>query len=218
MKKRLLIALSLLVLLSTYKPQKLFSIIKFNIKKINLENNLILKDEEIKKDLFFLYDTSIIFLNTSKIEEILKKKSIIQSFSIKKKYPNELKIIIFENKPIFVIINDNNKFYLSENINFIDYLDLKAFRDLPIVFGDKENFKILFKSMKKIDFPINLVKNYYLFESNRWNLETYKKKIIKLPSENYVKSLKNFMNLRKENKFDKYEVFDYRINNQLILK
>ena len=56
------------------------------------------------------------------------------------------------------------------------------------------------------------------FSSNRWDLEIYDEKIIKLPSKNYNKSLKNFMSLKEENNFDKYKVFDYRINNQLILK
>ena len=72
MKKRLVIALALLVLLSTYKPQELSITSKFNIKEIKIENNHILKDENIKKDLIFLYDTNLIFLNTNKIKLILK--------------------------------------------------------------------------------------------------------------------------------------------------
>ena len=45
-----------------------------------------------------------------------------------------------------------------------------------------------------------------------------KKQIIKLPVKNYTKSLKNFMSIKEKKNFDKYKVFDYRINNQLILK
>ena len=63
MKKRLIIALALLVLLSTYKPQKLFLINKFNVEEVIIENNIILKDENIKKKLDFLYDENLIFLN-----------------------------------------------------------------------------------------------------------------------------------------------------------
>ena len=69
-----------------------------------------------------------------------------------------------------------------------------------------------------MNFPFNLIKNYYFFESNRWNLETYEKKIIKLPTENYIESLKNFIKLQKTNDFEKFKIFDYRMNNQLILK
>ena len=48
--------------------------------------------------------------------------------------------------------------------------------------------------------------------------ETYQKKVVKLPAKNYIKSLENFMNLQQKNNFGKYKVFDYRINNQLILR
>ena len=70
----------------------------------------------------------------------------------------------------------------------------------------------------KTIFLNQIIKRYYSYESKRWDLETYNKIIIKLPPENYIKSLKNFMELEKEKNFDKYNTFDYRINNQLILK
>ena len=60
--------------------------------------------------------------------------------------------------------------------------ELKDFKNLPVVFGKKENFRIFYQNLKKINFPLNLIKSYYFFESNRWDLETYEKKIIKLPS------------------------------------
>ena len=126
MKKRLVIALTLLALLSTYKPSKLFLSNKFNIKEIKIENNFILKDEKIRTDLLFLYEINLIFLKTADIKKI--------------------------------------------------------------------------------------------YESKRWDLEIYNKKIIKLPVKNYIESLKNFMNLRKKNNFDNFKVFDYRVANQLILK
>ena len=218
MKKRLVIAIALLVLFSTYKPQKLFLINKFNIEIIEVENNLILKENEINTDLAFLYNTNIFFLNKSNIEKAFKKKSFIESFEIKKVYPNKLKIKIFEKKPILILIYKKKRFYISDNMELINYSDLEEYKNLPVVFGDKENFKIFYKNLKKINFPLDLIKNYYLFESNRWDLETYNNKLIKLPSENYSKSLKNFINLNKKKNFDKYKVFDYRIKNQLILK
>ena len=218
MKKRLVIALVLLILFSTYLPQKLFLINKFDIEKIIIENNSIIKDKEIKNDLVFLYHTNLIFLNTSNIKKILEKKNFLESFEIKKIYPNVLKIKIFEKKPIFILQHKEEKFYINKNIDLINYLDLEEYNKLPVIFGDKKNFEILYKNLKKIDFPLNLIKNYYLFDLNRWDLETYEKKIIKLPSQNYNKSLKNFMTLKESNNFDMYKLFDYRIVNQLILK
>ena len=43
-------------------------------------------------------------------------------------------------------------------------------------------------------------------------------KIVRLPSKNYVKSLQNFLEIKKDSSFDKYKIFDYRLKNQLILK
>ena len=73
-------------------------------------------------------------------------------------------------------------------------------------------------NLKKIDFPLDLISKYYFYKSKRWDLETNKKVIIKLPPKDYIISLKNFMNLRNEISFDKYKIFDYRIKDQLILK
>jgi cell division septal protein FtsQ len=218
MKKKLLIALGLLLLFTTYKPQQLFLGEKFNINEIIVENNFILKDINIKRDLTFLYDTNLIFLNTYDIKEKLKKIDFIDSFEIKKIYPKKLKIKIYEKKPIAILQYKRKKFYINKNIDLINYIYLEEFKDLPLVFSDKKNFKSLYINLKKINFPLDLIAKYYLYESKRWDLETYKKLLIKLPPENYTKSLKNFMKLVKNNSFEKYKIFDYRINNQLILK
>jgi len=218
MKKRLAISLALLVLFSTYKPQNITLSNKFNIKEIKIENNFILKDEEIKKDLLFLYNNNLIFLKTFEIEKHLEANSFIESFEIKKIYPNEIIIRITEKKPIVILQSKKNKYYLSENIELINFRDLDDYKNLPIVFGNKTSFKDLHKNLKTINFPLNIIKKYYLYESKRWDLETYKNKIIKLPPKNYIESLKNFISLREKNSFDKYNVFDYRIDNQLILK
>ena len=134
MKKRLIIAFALLLLLSTYKTQKLFSIEIFNIKEIKIENNFILSKIIIKKNLAFLYDSNLFFLNTSNIEKKLKKIALIESYQVKKIYPNKLRIKIFEKKPIAVLQYNKKKFYISENYNLFDYIDLANYRNLPEVF------------------------------------------------------------------------------------
>ena len=90
MKKRLIIAFALLLLLSTYKSQKLFSIEIFNIKEIKIENNLILSKKTIKRNLAFLYDSNLFFLNSFDIEKKLRKIAFIDSYQLKKIYPNKL--------------------------------------------------------------------------------------------------------------------------------
>ena len=63
MKKRFLIALLLLTIFSTYNIKSKNNFFKnLYIEKIIIENNKIIKEENIKKKLSFLYETNIFLL------------------------------------------------------------------------------------------------------------------------------------------------------------
>ena len=218
MKNRLVIAIALLTLLTTISLQQKIFFSKFNIKKIIIENNFLLKEKNIKKSLVPIYNKNLILLKNMEVKKILMQNSFIDSFNIKKRYPNTLKIKIFEKKPIAILLNDKKKFYLSEKIDLIDYRNLPNYKNLPYVFGNKDEFKILYNNLTKINFPINRIKKFTFYETKRWDLETIKNDVIKLPSKNYLKSLESYLDLKKANNSKNYKIFDYRINNQLILK
>ena len=218
MKKRLVIALSLLILLTTFNFKQRFVTFQFDLKTIEIENNFLLKDKDIKNLLVSFYNKNLIFLDNNEVKKALMQNSLIESFNIKKKYPSTLKVKIFEKKPIAVLFNKKNKFYLSEKIDLIEFKKLPNYQTLPYILGNKDDFKIFYNNLKKMNFPLDIIKKYTLFETNRWDLETKNKEIIKLPSRNYSKSLENFLNLKSKNDFKEYKLFDYRINNQLILK
>ena len=218
MRKRLVIALSLLIALTTISSKQDFKISKFNLKKVIVENNLLLKDKDIKNLLAPIYNKNILFLESNEIKNALMQNSFIEGFNIKKKYPNTLKIKIFEKKPIAVLINKKKKFYLSEKLDLIEFKNLKNYQNLPHIFGNKENFKKFYNDLKKINFPLDIIEKYTFYQVDRWDLEIKNNKVIKLPSENYTKSLKSFLELKSKSSFKKYELFDFRIKNQLILK
>ena len=218
MKKRTLVAIVLLVLLTTITSQIEITISKFNVNKINITNNFLVSEKEIKKLLVPIYNKNLIFLNNLEIERALMQNSFIKSFYKKKKYPDTLDIKIKEKTPIAILYFKKKKFYLSENIELINFKKIEDYQNLPYIFGNKDEFKILFNNLKKIDFPISLIKKFTLFETNRWDLETHDDKVIKLPTINYIKSLENYLNLINKDIFKKYNLFDYRISNQLILK
>ena len=218
MKKRLVIALFLLILFTTFNSQQKFIISYFDLKTIEIENNLLLKDNDIKNLLISFYNKNLVLLNNNEVKKALMQNSLIESFKIKKKYPNTLKVKIFEKKPIAVLFDKKNKFYLSEKIDLIEFRNLPNYQTLPYVLGNKDDFKIFYNNLKKINFPLNVVKKYTLYETDRWDLETKDNQVIRLPSKNYTKSLENFLNLKSKNDFEKYELFDYRISNQLILR
>ena len=219
MKNRFILGIVLLVLFSTFISQKKISIKKLKIQNIVIENNKIIEKQEIINDISFLYNKNLIFLNPNELNRKIKKKSFIKKLQIKKIYPNKLVIKVFEKEPIAILIDNNKKkFYLGKKIDLIEYKKISKYENLPVVKGNKKNFKILYNNLTKVNFPLMNVSNFNYLKTNRWDIQMKDKKIIKLPSKNYTRVLKNFMTIRKKTNFDKYMIFDYRLNNQLILK
>ena len=218
MNKRLVFALSLLVLLTTINSKQRFFTSQFDLRTIEIENNLLLTDQDIKNLLVPFYNKNLIFLDKNEVKKALMQNSLIESFNIKKKYPSTIKVKIFEKKPIAVLFSKKNKFYLSEKIDLIEFRNLPNYQTLPYVLGNKDDFRIFYNNLKKINFPLDIITKYTFYETNRWDLETKNNQVIKLPAKYYIKSLKNFIKLKNKNGFEKYELFDYRISDQLILK
>ena len=146
------------------------------------------------------------------------QNSFVDSFNIKKKYPNTLQIKIVEKKPIAILQNKKKKYFLSEKLDLIEFNNSKKYQKLPLILGEEKKFKIFYNNLNEINFPLEIINKYTLYDSNRWDIETINQKVIKLPINNYIKSLKNYLNLRTKKNFENYKVFDYRIENQLILK
>ena len=218
MKNRFIIGATLIILFTTFISEKNFTIENLTINEIRFENNKIVSDEELIKDLSFLYNKNIIFLNTLEIKKKLKKNSFIESLQIKKIYPNELVIKIFEKQPIAIIFQENKKFFLGKKFELIKYKDILKYENLAVINGNEKSFKKLFINLKKTKFPTDLVKEYELLKSGRWNIELIDGKLIKLPINNYKQSLINFLTIKSNSNFEKYKIFDYRLNDQLILK
>ena len=218
MRIRLVIAASLIILLTTINSKQNFVVSTFSLKKIIIENNLLLTDKDIKSLLVPIYDKNLLFLENDEVKKALMQSSYIASFNIQKKYPSTLKIKIFEKKPVAILFYKKKKYYLTEKIDLIDFKNLEGYENLPYVFGNKDRFRTLYNNLKKIDFPLKIIKDYTYFETQRWDLKTKNNQVIKLPSKKYTKSLENFLNLKSKNDFEKYRLFDYRISNQLILK
>ena len=116
MKNRFIIGATLIIIFTTFISEKNFTIKNLTINEIRFENNKIVSNEELIKDLSFLYNKNIIFLNTLEIKKKLNKNSFIESLQVKKVYPNKLVIKIFEKQPIAIIFHENKKFFLGKNI------------------------------------------------------------------------------------------------------
>ena len=218
MKKSVIGLIILFVFLTTYTPKlDLITGSDFNIQKIEIEGNSILKSEKIVKKLNFLYKENLFFLDLKDIEDILKKESFIESFSVKKIYLSTIKVLIVEKTPIAVLQSKKRKLYISDKGEFIDFEKIDKYVDLPIVFGNGNSFFSLYQDLKNIKFPFETIKAYYFFDSGRWDLVMQDDRLIKLPIKDYLTSLKSYMEFINNSNFENYKTFDYRIKDQLIL-
>lgn len=209
----------LIIMLTTFNPTSFnykFNI--FPIEKIVITNHKVLKKEKLL-DLFnseFL-NSSLFYLNTEKVNKILKNNLLIKKVEIKKIYPDKLMIKIYEKEPIAIINKKDGRFYLTntgEEIKFFQSIQLEK---LPNIFGKQKNFLEIYSSLKKLNFPILKIKSFYYFDIGRWDIIMNNKILIKLPVENFNKSLANYLSIRNNLNFEKYKIFDYRIKDQLIL-
>ncbi len=219
MSKAVIGFIFIFIALTTYTPQFNLNIKNyFLIKKIIIDNNEFTDKSDIKKKLNYLYSENLFFLKSGKIEKMLKKETFIESFKIKKIYPNTIKLILNEKEPIAILQDRKKKFYISNKGDLINFKKLKIFENLPVVFGNSEKFILFYKDLVNIKFPINTIKSIYYFESNRWDIVMQDNKVIKLPINNYLESLENFLIIKKTSNYNTYNIFDYRIKDQLILK
>ena len=208
------------VIFTTYnsKNDKESVSIIFPIKEIFIENSVATNILKLKSDLSFLVNTNLFFLNKKKISLVFSNHDFISNVQLKKKYPNTLKITITEKKPVAIHIIDKKKFYITKNNEKINFIDLKIFEDLPSVIGKYKNFNIFYNDLEKNNFKINKIKIFYYFDVGRWNIVLKNGKVIKFPEKKYLDILPKINLMLEDNNFSKYKVFDFRINNQLILR
>ena len=217
---KILRILFFLIIFTTYVPNYKYkhkSLI-FPIKNIEIENNKVVDSKILIKELNFLREKNIFFIDNKMVKSALVKFDFIEGFKIKKIYPKTVKITVEEKKPVAIYIDGKKKFYISEKGSLIKYIKLVEYNNLPLVFGKNINFDKIFNTIINIDFPMGKIKSFYYFESDRWDIVLKNEKIIKLPIKNYSEALKNFILINKDKNFEKFSSFDYRIKDQLILK
>ena len=202
-------------LLPTYNPK--VEIEFFPIKKIEVSTGKNISKKEITKELSILYETNLMALNIEKINSLIINYELIETASLKKVYPDKIIIEIKEREIIAIVNNNKDKFFISRDNKLLKFNNDIANDKLPNVFGDYKKFVKFYEDLGFLNFNLNNIKAYYYFEVGRWDILTKNKKLIKLPTLDYEKSITNYLNLD-NNLIKNHSVFDYRIKDQLILK
>jgi len=219
-KKNFFLLIFFFISLTTYNldEQKQSLSIFFPIKNIVIKNTFAIDLIKLKGELEFLKGSSLFFLKEEKIIDVTTKYDFISSIQLKKTYPNTLKVLISEYRPVVTEINEKKRYYMTKKGKKINFVKRKIFENLPVIFGNHKNFSSLFEVLEKSNFNIKKIKAFYYFDVGRWDIELKDKKIIKLPVVNYEKVLMEIGSVLNDSNFIKYQIFDYRIKDQLILQ
>ena len=221
-KTKLFFYLILFILLSTqiaknHNISKSSTIKSNHIEVFGLSNENNLK---VLKSLNSLSFQNIFFINQSNFYKILKENNLIESFYIKKFYPNVIKINIKQTDFLAITTKKNKKFYIGSNGKLIPVGDVKDFnKKLPFVFSKSNyaDFVNLKKIIDKSKFVFEEIESFYYFPSNRWNLKTNSGLLIKLPEKNILESLQFAYLIEKNRKFKNNKIIDLRISNRIIV-
>ena len=210
--KKILIYFFLLLLVGSINNINLNTLKLQNINDINIVGLEVEDKSSLHRKIknFHLYNV----FSISKIDLIneIESNSIIEKYSIFKRYPSSLDINIEKTKFLARINKNGQIFYIGSNGRFIknDFLN----NQLPFIFGNPkvDQFFRIKKIIDESKISYTEIKNLYFFPSKRWDLELRDNTIIKLPNDNIDLAINLAIKFLDGNKF-----IDARIENQIII-
>jgi len=210
--KKILIYLFLLLVVGSINNINLNGLKFQNINNINITGLDIMNKLILLKDIENFNLKNIFLINKIDLKDEIESNTLVENYSIFKKYPSSLDINI-QKTQILAKINKNGQiFYIGSNGKFIKNNSLN--NEPPFIFGNPDVFEF-FKIKEIIDkskISYTEIKNLYFFPSKRWDLELTDNTIIKLPNDNINLALNLAIEFLDDHKF-----IDARIKNQIIL-
>lgn len=215
--KKIVIYLIIFLTIGTFNNKNFDDIDFMIIKKINIvgldeQNNI-----ELMNKLNLLNINSLIFLDKFKTSEIINSNSLVEKYSVFKRYPSTLSVNITKTKFLAQVKKNGKFFLLGSNGKLTPTKKIK--KNIPFIFGKLENehFLELKKTIDETNFNYKNIKNLFFFPSGRWDIETKSGIIIKLPKDNLKNSLNLSFKILKDDKFKMINKIDLRQNQQIII-
>ena len=221
--KKIKISFYIFILLSLstinfYKFDKIRKVTFFPINKIEITGINKIDKSELLIKLDFLYGKNIFMFNRIEIDNVLNRNNLIKEFKITKYYPNKIKIELKE--PIFValIVKKQKKFFLTDNQKLILFNEKFNEKLLPTIYGvnGEKFFKDFYNKLKRNNFNLEMIKNYYFFQINRWDLILNNGLLIKFPAKELDEAIILAKKLIKHPNFKNIEIIDLRIKGRII--
>lgn len=195
----------------------------FKIKNIEISGLNHLDENDIIKIVNAYNEINIFNVNVDDIYKKIKNNTWIKKASIEIIYPNTIKILLTEKKPVAIWQNRYGNTLITKSGDVIFEKNLEEFKNyLPIVVGEnvhKEVQSILDIFSKNKDFVTNIWSLTFV-NQRRWDVHFNQGLTIKLPSKNLEKAWEKVLYLDKEFKILNLGLteLDLRNSNQILGK
>ena len=215
--KKIFIYFFLFLILSSANNQILKKIEHPKLRNIQVLGLDTIENLEVESKLTHLKLQNLFFLSPFQIKEILDENSLIETYSVFKKFPSTIIIKIKKTKILASTYKNGFNYYIGSNGKLIKVKNRKI--DKPFVFGNFTNkeFLKLKKIIDKSKLDYRNIKNIYFFNSGRWDIELFDGLLIKLPEKKFLQSINTSMDLISKNKIENIKIIDNRIEGQVIL-
>lgn len=215
--KKIYIFFLIFLTLSTLTNKNISQLNFFNKKNFKIIDKSEFKEDIIIQDLYVLKNENLFFLKKEKILDIINSYPVVENSFIFKNYPSNIYININRTKLLAITKKNGKNFYIGSNGNFIK--SEEKIKKLPFIFGDVEisDFLKLKTIIESSDFEYNDIRNFYYFKNKRWDIETKKGLLIKLPSKNLEIAFEILLKILQNKQFANTTKIDLRQNKQIIL-
>ena len=130
----------------------------FKIREIPISGDNALLKRDIVSKLEELKGENIVYIDTKKLEKMIKEDARVKSVTIQKIFPSKLKINIEERKLYVYADNGSDKFLADSDLNLFGYMNEVKLQGIPTVTYKNEESK---KDMKII---LSKIKNKDLYD------------------------------------------------------
>ena len=195
---------------SNLKLNNFFNVKKIEVLGLDKKNSVILEKKLVSLigyNIFTLKKESFNFMNSL---------NFIKDYSVKKIYPNHVKVFFESAEAISTIKYLNELVVLGNNGKIIKLENLPT--NVPKIIGTK-NIKKAFRTLKMIDksdLEIEKIMIIEFFPSERIDVELRNKKKIKFSTNLSVDNFNFGSKLLNDDEFNKSRIIDLRIPNKII--
>ncbi len=220
-KTKRYIFLGLLILLTTFNPElPLLKLGFFIIKTVNVYDSKNADLEKLKKQLYFLVNTSILSIDHKKMNEVVLQNEWIHFLNINKKFPSTVNVIVVEHEPFVFWKKGNNNLIITKEFTLIEKFNSNNFSNQTLAKGnfDIEDLKRLYKALNNNNFDLANIASFEFINSERWDLFLKGNKKIMLGRYDYNQQINNLNKLLIQSKDEKFTYVDLRLKNKIFVK